>query len=292
MRMEIDAGSGFCFGVKNAIQQAEEALRKEGSLYCLGDIVHNDAEIHRLKKKGMQTIRHEDLSSLNNVTVLIRAHGEPPGTYEIAKQNHIHIIDAPCPIVSKLQNRVKTCFDEILDEKGQIVIYGKSGHPEVKGLTGQTREMAIVVNQSEDLERIDFSRPVYLYAQTTKSKKGFQEIRKLMEKKIRDLGLKTEVHLMAHQTICGQVSSRERQLTKFAKKHDLVVFVSSKNSSNGRTLYEVCKNANPNSYFITAVKDLRKKMFLSADSVGISGATSTPYWYLKKISDRIKEINS
>jgi 4-hydroxy-3-methylbut-2-enyl diphosphate reductase len=292
MKIELDINAGFCFGVKKTIERAESELEQGNSIYCLGEMVHNDEEINRLEKKGLKTIDYEDLRKLKNTRILIRAHGEPPETYQIAKENNLELIDTTCPIVSRLQNRIKTCFDEIVDDKGQIVIYGKEGHAEVVGLVGQTRGKAIVVNKVSDLDQLDSDLPVYLYSQTTKSKKGFNEIKKEIEKRLLAAGKNKKFHLLAHQTICGQVANREPALKRFAKNHDIIFFVSGKKSSNGRMLYEVCKAANPNSFFISNPDEVQKSMIEGAETIGISGATSTPTWLLKDVEKMIRSFVS
>jgi len=291
MEIEIDPRSGFCFGVKKAIERAEEELNSRESIYCLGEIVHNDEEIHRLNKKGLKTITHNDFIKLHDISVLIRAHGEPPETYKIAKKNNIKLIDSTCPIVSKLQNRIKTCYDEILDEGGQIVIYGKEGHPEVLGLVGQTHGKAIVVTGEENVDRIDFSRPVYLYSQTTKSKTGFGKVRDAIEQRMKDHSSDEELHFLAHRTLCGQVSNREPGLRKFAKSHDAILFASGTNSSNGKMLYDVCKQVNPNSYFVSSLAEVKKYMIAGCKTIGISGATSTPSWLLKEVAEKVRYLS-
>ncbi len=292
MKIELDINAGFCFGVKKTIERAESELEQGNNIFCLGEMVHNDEEIKRLESKGLVTINYEEFRELKNSRVLIRAHGEPPETYRIAKENNLELIDTTCPIVSRLQNRIKTCFDEIVDDKGQIVIYGKEGHAEVVGLVGQTRGKAIVVNKLEDLDQLNPDLPVYLYSQTTKSKKGFTEVKKEIEKKLLQAGKNKKFQLLAHQTICGQVANREPALKHFAKKHDVIFFVSGKKSSNGKMLYEVCKKENPNSYFISNPGEVRKDMIKGVQTVGISGATSTPTWLLKDVEKMIRSFVS
>ena len=290
MEIEIDPHSGFCFGVKKAIERAEKELHSRESIYCLGEIVHNNAEIHRLNKRGLKTITHDEFKKLHDISVLIRAHGEPPETYEIAKKNHINLIDATCPIVSKLQDRIKTCYDEILDEGGQIVIYGKEGHPEVLGLVGQTQGKAIVITGEENIDRVDFKRPIYLYSQTTKSKSGFGKVRDAIEKKMKNASGNINLHFLAHRTLCGEVSNREPDLKKFAKSHDVIIFASGTNSSNGKMLYDVCKKVNPKSFFVSNVAEVNKAMVEGFQSIGISGATSTPSWLLKEVAEKVKQL--
>lgn len=291
MTIEIDNNSGYCFGVEFAIQMAEDELLDSDSLYCLGDIVHNDMEVKRLTDKGLIIINRDQLPNLKNSRVLIRAHGEPPDTYKLALENNLELIDASCPVVLKLQNRVKHAFDKIKDQKGQIVIYGKEGHAEVIGLTGQTRQEAIVIMEDQDLDKIDFTKPITLFSQTTKSTKGFYRIKELIQQRIeKERGNQGAVEFIANDSICRQVSNREPQLRQFSTLHDIVIFVSGKKSSNGKALYNVCKEQNPRSYFIENEHDLDLSWFNAGDSVGICGATSTPMWLMKQVADYV-ELN-
>ena len=291
MRIEIDQNSGYCFGVEFAIQMAEDELTDGQKLYCLGDIVHNDMEVKRLTNKGLVIVEREALPGLKDCRVLIRAHGEPPETYKIAMENNLELVDASCPVVLKLQNRVKHAFDKTSEEQGQIVIYGKQGHAEVIGLTGQTGQQAIVVMHDEDLDKIDFNRPVTLFSQTTKSTKGFYRIKRLIEERIEEVGRSLEVsNFKANDSICRQVSNREPQLVRFSSAHDVIIFVSGKKSSNGKALYSVCKENNPRSYFVENETKLDRSWFKSTDSVGICGATSTPMWLMKQVADYIAEL--
>lgn len=292
MKIEIDKNAGFCFGVEKAIERAEEELKKNKTIYCLGEIVHNGEEIKRLEEKGLKTITYKEYRKLKNATVFLRAHGEPPETYKIARENNIQLVDATCPIVSKLQNRIKSKYNDIKKDDGQIVIYGKEGHAEIKGLVGQTDGQAIVIDHTDNLERIDFNRPVYLYSQTTKSKKAFNEIRTKIEEYFRELKNHDASKLKFHQTICGQVANRESNIFEFANKHDVILFASGKNSSNGKVLFSVCKNANPRSYFISNVNEVEKAMIENCNSIGISGATSTPSWLLKNIKAKVQSYLS
>ncbi len=289
MKISIDSNSGFCFGVVYAIQKAEEELDLSGKLYCLGDIVHNNKEVERLNAKGLKVIDHDTLKSLHDCKVLIRAHGEPPETYEIALKNNIELIDASCPVVLKLQHRVRTSFDAIEDEDGQIVIYGEPGHAEVNGLLGQTLGKAIIVKNEEDLFKIDFSKPVNLFSQTTKSSSGFLKMKNLIEERSHKQMEKevTDEFLVSNDTICRQVSNREPHLKKFSENHDVILFVSGKKSSNGKALYEVCKSINPNSYFISDEDEIDIKWLKKDDNVGICGATSTPMWLMEKVAERL-----
>ncbi|MFT6868442.1 MAG: 4-hydroxy-3-methylbut-2-enyl diphosphate reductase [Cyclobacteriaceae bacterium] len=284
MKVEIDQYSGYCFGVEFAIQMAEDELAESKELYCLGDIVHNSMEVERLYEKGLRTITHDDLSNIRDTKVLIRAHGEPPETYKTAIENNLELIDASCPVVLKLQNRIKHSYDKATDAKGQIVIYGKDGHAEVVGLTGQTNNSAIIISSDADLEKIDFSKPVILYSQTTKSTQGFYHIKSVIEDRIRESnGTLTIENFQANDSICRQVSNREPKMLDFSTKHDVILFVSGKKSSNGRALYNVCLENNLRSYFIESEKEIDLSWFKQEDSVGICGATSTPGWLMSRV---------
>ena len=282
VRIEIDKDSGFCPGVVSAIRKAEEELEKSGKLYCLGDIVHNSQEVERLKEKGLITITHEDLKNLHNVKVLLRAHGEPPATYQIAKENGIEIIDATCPVVLKLQQRIKQSYNE--PRHPQIVIYGKAGHAEVNGLVGQTDGNAIVVENIEGIDKIDFSKDIVLYSQTTKSLDGLQQI----EQEINNRHPKGDFE--CHDTICRQVANRMPRIRKFAAEHELILFVSGKKSSNGMVLYNECKSVNPNSYIIYSESDILPQWLADVKSIGICGATSTPSWLMANVKQTITNI--
>jgi len=270
MQVTIDKNSGYCFGVEFAIKMAEDEMEQSDKLYCLGDIVHNDMEVKRLAEKGLVVIDRDQLSELSDCKVLIRAHGEPPETYKTAIQNNIELIDASCPVVLKLQHRVKTAFDKMEREDGQIVIYGKKGHAEVIGLTGQTLEKAIVVMEDADLEKIDFNRPVTLFSQTTKSTKGFYELSQKIEERIKaSKGELKELDFNANDSICRQVSNREPQLRKFAQENEVIIFVSGKKSSNGKALYQVCLEENPRSFFVENQTDIQPEWFETTDRVGM-----------------------
>lgn len=292
MKITLDPHSGFCFGVVYAIQMAEDELDRSGSLYCLGDIVHNNVEVERLKAKGLKIIDHAALRQLHDCKVLIRAHGEPPETYQIALKNNIELIDASCPVVLKLQNRVRTSYEEVVANNGQVVIYGEIGHAEVNGLVGQTAGEAIIVRNEDDLNLIDFSRPIYFFSQTTKSSNGFERMKALIEERSR-LAQESEIqdeYLSTNDTICRQVSNREPQLRKFAEQHDLILFVSGKKSSNGKALFEVCRSVNPKTYFISDVEEIDYAWFEGVQSVGICGATSTPMWLMQKVASHLEPI--
>lgn len=291
MQVTIDKNSGYCFGVEFAIKMAEDEMEHSDKLYCLGDIVHNDMEVKRLSEKGLVVIDRDQLQELTNCKVLIRAHGEPPETYRTAIQNNIELIDASCPVVLKLQHRVKNAFDKMEREQGQIVIYGKKGHAEVVGLTGQTLEKAIVVMGESDLDKIDFNRPVTLFSQTTKSTRGFYEISQKIEARIKlAKGELTELDYNANDSICRQVSNREPQLKKFSEDNDVVLFVSGKKSSNGKALYQVCLNQNPRSYFIENETELDSEWFHAGDKIGICGATSTPMWLMEQVKSYVESM--
>ncbi|WP_040400903.1 4-hydroxy-3-methylbut-2-enyl diphosphate reductase [Cecembia lonarensis] len=291
MEVTIDKNSGYCFGVEFAIKMAEDEMEVSDKLYCLGDIVHNDMEVRRLRDKGLVVIDREQLQELNDCKVLIRAHGEPPETYKMAIENNIELIDASCPVVLKLQHRVKTAFDKMEKEEGQIVIYGKKGHAEVIGLTGQTLEKAIVVMEDKDLEKIDFTKPVTLFSQTTKSTKGFYELKAKIEERIKaEKGEFNEFDFNANDSICRQVSNREPQLQRFAQENDVIIFVSGKKSSNGKALYQVCKNENERSYFVENEAEINPDWFKPTDRIGICGATSTPMWLMEQVMHHINSL--
>lgn len=284
--IEIDKDSGFCFGVTAAIGKAEEQLAESGSLYCLGDIVHNSDEVERLMSKGLRTITHEQLASLHGVKVLLRAHGEPPSTYELARRNNIDIIDATCPVVLKLQERIKSTCDRS-DWHPQIVIYGKLGHAEVNGLVGQTDGRAIVVEDLNGLDKIDFNRDIALYSQTTKSLEGFRSIIDEIQRRIAP-GVRFE----SFDTICRRVSNRVEHLKRFAADHEVVLFVAGSKSSNGKILFNHCHVINPRTYLISNAGHLDPEWLDGAETIGICGATSTPRWLMEQVRDRAAEIIS
>jgi 4-hydroxy-3-methylbut-2-enyl diphosphate reductase len=292
IKVTIDKNSGYCFGVEYAIQMAEDELQESEFLYCLGDIVHNDMEVKRLYDQGLRIITREQLQELKNCKVLIRAHGEPPETYQIALQNNLELIDASCPVVLKLQNRVKNSYDQITTKKGQIVIYGKEGHAEVIGLTGQTNQEAIIISSEADLDKIDFTRPVTLFSQTTKSTAGFYKIKELISQKIAEANPQNpnDISFEANDSICRQVSNREPQLQKFAQEHDVLLFVSGKKSSNGKALYQACLQSNPHSYFIENEEEINPDWLSHAHSVGICGATSTPMWLMEQVARFVETL--
>ena len=299
MIVSIDTNSGFCFGVTRAIRTAEEELRK-GALCCLGDIVHNGQEVARLEGLGLQTIDNDDLRSLPpHSRVLLRAHGEPPSTYWIAEQRGIEVIDATCPVVKKLQDRIRACYEQHKNDEAvppQIVIYGKRGHAEVIGLQGQTNNTAIVIEREEELNQLDFSRPIYLFSQTTKSVEGFQSLVEAIKSQISNL--KSQIALEAHDTICRSVANRVAQLQAFAKAQDLVIFVGGGKSSNAKVLYNHCLEANPKTIFVSSPDELEDKLAEYREQiqtnpdwkVGICGATSTPLWLMEKCKASIEEV--
>lgn len=290
MKITIDKYSGFCFGVVYAIQMAESILKKEDTLYCLGDIVHNNKEVERLKAIGLKIINHDDLNNIKDCTVLIRAHGEPPETYNIALKNNIELLDASCPVVLKLQHQIKEGYEQLKEVEGQILIFGKEGHAEVRGLLGQTKGSAIVITTVKDLEVVDFTKPIYIYSQTTKSPKAYEQITDEINQRIK-LQTNKKIKYIVHDTLCRQVSGREPQLKQFAIENDVVIFVSGKKSSNGRMLFQSCKEENQFSYFVSDLHELRKKWFLNAETVGICGATSTPRWLMEDVQKSIKSFS-
>ena len=275
VNIEIDDNSGFCFGVVFAISMAEDILEAEGKLFCLGDIVHNDEEVSRLIAKGLQIIDHEELKNIKNEKVLIRAHGEPPETYKLAMENNIELVDASCPVVLKLQNRVREAYNN----QEQILIYGKHGHAEVKGLVGQTNGDAIVIETFDELEKYDLPKKLQLFSQTTKRTKNLYKLKSTLEEK----GIEVDFN----DTLCRQVSNRDVQLPAFVKKFDKVIFVAGLKSSNGKVLFDVCKENNPNTYFVSNKNELKKEWFIENENIGICGATSTPQWQMEEIKETI-----
>ena len=291
LKITVDPKSGFCFGVVYAIEMAENILKEDNKLYCLGDIVHNNREVDRLNNLGLEIIDHKRLTELNNCKVLIRAHGEPPSTYEIALKNNIELLDASCPVVLKLQHQIKEGYETIKKIDGQVIIYGKEGHAEVTGLVGQTNGEAIIVTTKEDISKIDFEKPIYIYSQTTKSPKAFQIIVDEIKKELIDLGKDVDLKFVVHDTLCRQVSGREPQLKTFASENDVIVFVSGTKSSNGKMLFLSCKEQNKQSYFVSDTKEIDENWFKNSNSVGICGATSTPRWLMDEVADHIKQIS-
>jgi len=291
MKVEIDQKSGFCFGVMNAVEIAEKALLRGEKVYSLGPIVHNDKEVERLVSLGLASINQQQFRDLKNSKVLIRAHGEPPETYRIAEENNITIIEATCPIVKKLQLRINGTWKRTRKDNGQIVIFGKPGHAEVVGLLGQTNSEGILISESADIYKIDYSRPVYLFSQTTMEINEFNNIKDLIYKKMKDHGiLHPDQFFNVNNTVCGQVSNREPNLRTFAREHDTIIFVSGKESSNGRMLFSVCKSVNPDTHFVSSLEEIDKSWFAGKRSAGICGATSTPKWLIEEIRDFVSTI--
>jgi 4-hydroxy-3-methylbut-2-enyl diphosphate reductase len=285
LNIEIDNGSGFCFGVTTAIQKAEEELAKGNTLYCLGDIVHNGMECERLREMGLITINHDELAQLHDVKVLLRAHGEPPETYELARRNNIEIIDATCPVVLQLQKRIKKQYDGNVDESAQIVIFGKRGHAEVLGLVGQTQSSAIVIESFDEVKRLDFTRDIYLYSQTTKSLDEYHRIIDYIQTHI-----SPDAHFESFDTICRNVANRMPNISQFASRHDLILFVCGRKSSNGKVLFNECLQVNPNSHLIEDSQEIKPEWLEGIETVGICGATSTPKWLMEQARDAILKM--
>ena len=284
-KIEIDQGSGFCFGVTRAIGKAEEELAKEEQLFCLGDIVHNGKECNRLQQMGLVTINHEQMRDIHDAKVLLRAHGEPPSTYAMARERGINLIDATCPVVLHLQERIKKEYDADTEHKKQIVIFGKNGHAEVLGLVGQTEETAIIIESADDLGKLDFNRDICLYSQTTMPLDEFRKIVDYVQQHI-----SPEATFTYYDTICRQVANRMPNIRNFALKHDVVLFVCGKKSSNGRVLFNECRESNPRSYMIDTASEIDVRWLQGCESIGICGATSTPKWLMEECKVRIEEL--
>lgn len=285
-RIDIDANSGFCFGVTTAIKKAEEELQKDGHLYCLGDIVHNNKEMERLREMGLVTIDHDEFARLHDAKVLLRAHGEPPSTYRIARENNLEIIDATCPVVLKLQRRIKQEHTgKTGDKHKQIVIYGKRGHAEVMGLVGQTDGEAIVIESTEEADNLDYGHDICLYSQTTKSLAGFNAVTDHIRERMHEGTI-----FKSYDTICRQVANRMPDISRFAAGHDLIVFVSGKKSSNGKMLYDECRKVNANTIFIEDIDEIDGNRLQNCSSIGICGATSTPKWLMENVMKKIESI--
>lgn len=282
MKITIDPNSGYCFGVTYAIEHAERELKEDRSLFVIGDIVHNNKEVERLNKLGLESIDHEQFANLKDVKVLFRAHGEPPSTYKMAKKNNIQLVDASCPVVLNLQKRIKKAYEKGKKEGTQIVIYGKLGHAEVNGLVGQTEGNAIVCQGVEDIHKIDKNYPVIVFSQTTKTIEGFHEL-------VDTLRMQGYNIVKDNDTICRKVSNRVPILTKFAQEHDVIVFVGGKKSSNGKWLYSVCKRNNERSFFVSEAEEVDLSWFKNCKSAGICGATSTPQWLMEEVAAYIEE---
>lgn len=282
MRVVIDDNSGFCFGVVRAITCAEESLGESSEVYSLGDIVHNRVEVQRLQELGLHTVTHSDMPDLRGKRLFIRAHGEPPSTYLVAKSLGISIVDATCPVVAALQKRVKQAYEKMQSVSGQVVLLGKRGHAEVVGLTGQVNDDVIVIEREEDLSLVDFSRPIYLLSQTTQSISLFQELAQKMEQR-----LTSGATLEVHDTICRQVANRESHLEEFARSFEVILFVAGRKSSNGKVLSEVCRAANPRTYLVEEADEVQREWLNGVKSVGVCGATSTPRWLMQRVADRV-----
>jgi 4-hydroxy-3-methylbut-2-enyl diphosphate reductase len=291
MVVEIDKRSGFCFGVQNAVKIAEKALLKGEKVFSLGSIVHNDKEVERLSSLGLITIDREQFQNLKECKVLIRAHGEPPETYEIALKNNITIIEATCPIVKKLQSKIRESWQMAKLGNGQVVIFGKPGHAEVVGLLGQSDNEGVLISDREDLIKIDLSRPVSLFSQTTMSAEEYKKISLEIYTRMKEKGsLDPDLNLTINKTVCNQVSNREPHLSAFAKRHDVIIFVSGRESSNGKMLYSICKSVNPETHFVSSPEEIMKSWFSGKNSAGICGATSTPKWLIEEITTIVSNI--
>ncbi|MFZ4549034.1 MAG: 4-hydroxy-3-methylbut-2-enyl diphosphate reductase [Bacteroidales bacterium] len=287
MKVTIDPDSGFCFGVNHAIQLADNELSKGKPLFCLGEMVHNQVQMDLLKAKGLNVVFHSDLKTLKGNTILVRAHGEPPATFASAKQLDIQIIDATCPIVTKLQKKISQSFNAGQASNAQIVIFGKPGHAEVAGLNGNAGNVAIIVNNEADLVKIDFTKPVRLFSQTTMDAELYQAIAALIQSKMNESG---NSDLFITKSVCKQVSGRTTGLKIFAARHDVVLFVAGNNSANGAYLFSICKQANTNSHYISNLTDIESHWFVNCNSVGVSGATSTPGWLIEEVADYIQTL--
>ena len=287
MKVEVDDKSGFCYGVICAIEQAEQMLQQQDDLFSLGEIVHNGVEMERLSKKGLKVLRPEQLSLLHDKKVLIRAHGEPPNTYEIARENNLIIIDCTCPVVLRLQQRIKEKYVDLKQHNGQLVIFGKPMHAEVNGLIGQVGGDALVLENEDQVDIIDFSRPVCVFAQTTKDTGEFEHLCQIIRQRMQQTFQIENPPFEACNTICQQVSSRRPHLVEFSQKHDVIIFVSGTQSSNGKVLYEACKSSNPSTHMVERLDELKGEWFLTAETVGVCGATSTPKWLMEEIAKAI-----
>ena len=290
MKVTIDSSSGFCWGVVRTIDIAEEEMKDSSRLYSLGEIIHNPAEIERLAALGMEVVSHKDFEGLKGEKVLIRAHGEPPSTYEAAKRHGVTLVDATCPVVTKVQERIRKYYDQGF----QIVIFGKKDHAEVIGLAGHVNNEAIVIRSTEEIGMVDPGRKTVLFSQTTMDKPTFQEIARLLRERIREFEIGTfeesAVDFHTKDTICGQVSGRDKKLREFASRNDLMLFVAGRSSSNGKVLYDICRSANPNTHFVEDETEIRREWFEEMETVGISGATSTPHWLLQRVKQHVEQI--
>ncbi len=287
MKVTIDPGSGFCFGVNRAIQTAEAELEAGNPVYCLGEMVHNKVQMDQLKAKGLQVITHADLPSLKGQKVMVRAHGEPPGTFQLMEDLRISVLDATCPIVTKLQENINVSFNSGQESSAQIVIYGKSGHAEVAGLNGNAGNAAIIVNSGVDFEKIDFSKPIRLFSQTTMDAEGYISVGEAIKKRMNETG---NTDLIISKSVCRQVSGRAPVLRSFASDNDVIIFIGGNNSANGAYLFSVCKAINEKSFYISNIEDIDAEWFEGSKSVGVTGATSTPGWLIEQVADFIKGL--
>ena len=291
MKIGIDPGAGPCFGVEKAIQMAETVLEEKQQLLCIGDLIHNDAEISRLENLGMKTIDLNEAIKTKAPSVLFRAHGEKPESFQLAKKNHINIIDATCPIVKKLQIQIEKTYHQLKNSNGQIVIFGSKSHPEIISLLGHCKGNAIIIENMDDIHKIDFAKPIYLFSQTTKYRSHYYQIKHAIENKIEEsLNIHSSKNLIFHDSSCKIVAQRDEQLKEFIKDKDLIIFVSGKKSSNGRQLFQICRESNIPSYFISHSEEIDKDWFTGMKNIGISGATSTPYWLLTDVEKRILSL--
>jgi 4-hydroxy-3-methylbut-2-enyl diphosphate reductase len=292
MKIEIDSRSGFCFGVVKAISKAESELSQSDTLFCLGEIVHNSEEVERLKELGLITVTHADLKDLGGKKVMLRAHGEPPQTYTEAAKQGIELVDATCPVVLKLQIKIRKGWERMQQMGGQVVIFGKKGHAEVVGLLGQTMGNTLIIESINEIDKLNFSKPIEIFAQTTKSVEEYSKLVDAIKHRMEEESKGKPFHFKVHNSICGQVSNRKNEIISFAANHNLILFVSGKSSSNGKMLFEVCQSVNPKSYFISNAKELKPSWFKGVESVGICGATSTPKWLMEEVAKAVEQISA
>lgn len=292
MKIEIDPGAGPCFGVERAINMAEELLNKKQSVFCVGDLIHNEQEIQRLESLGMKTIHLSDIESISDSTIMFRAHGEPPSSFLWAEKNAIKITDATCPIVQNLQEKIENTYQQIKGQKAQIVIFGKRTHPEIISLLGYCEGEAVIIETFSHLDSLDFSKPIYLFSQTTKYRSDYYQVREEIIKRLEAKGYDSASHLIFQDSSCKIVARRDEQLRAFLQEKDLLIFVSGSKSSNGRQLFQICKNSGIPSYFISHIDEIKVEWFRGKQNIGISGATSTPNWLLKKAQEKIEEFEN
>jgi len=292
MKIEIDPGAGLCFGVKRATAMAEKILLQEDKVFCMGDLIHNEQEIKRLERLGMKTIKLSDIPTITSPKVLFRAHGEPPSSYAILKKNNKEIIDASCPIVLSLQKQIASTYEKTKNTATQIVVYGDKNHPEIISLQGHCNDRAVIIEHLEDLKDLDLNKPIHLFSQTTKYRSAYYRIRKKIEELLRENKIDLATHLSFHDSSCKIVAERDQQLKEFLRSKDVLVFVSGSKSSNGRQLFQICTNSSTPSYFVSNPDDIKASWFRVKENIGVSGATSTPYWLLKKAKQTISELLS